>query len=140
MFVTEELTPITVGENTMHIRAKLDYGAESRFMDRLRQIVGEGSLFDHLNEANRALMELCIVRWEGPAFLDAGGKPIPPTPEQIARLDPDEPLVEAVLREVNRRNPLWQQRPDPKAATNAGALPSAAPGSGAGVGTSTSNS
>lgn len=125
MFVTEDLDAVTVGADTVWVRTRLDFGRQSAFMDELRAVVGSSAdLFAHLGSLNLALMAHLVARWEGPAFRDAQGNTIPCTPEMIRRLDPEDPLVEATLRAVNRYNPLTRSGPAPKSATSAGAPPS----------------
>jgi len=51
-----------------------------------------------------ALLQANIKRWEGPDFVDENGRPIPCTPQNIALLDPDNPLVDKVVEELNLRN------------------------------------
>lgn len=117
MFVTSERVPVTVDDNTVYIRGKMDLGTRNRCLDALAVISPSGgSMESHLGEYATALMVNNILGWEGPAF--AG---VECTPANIARLDPDEPIVEAVLAEIGRRNPLGgQSATEKKGDTNAG--------------------
>jgi hypothetical protein len=50
------------------------------------------------------LLEVNIKKWNGPDFQDRNGHPIPCTTANIRRLDPNEPLVQKVLKIVGDRN------------------------------------
>lgn len=95
--------------NTIYIRRKMDVGAISRVQGAPAE------------ERLIALYVANIVAWEGPAF-----QGIPCTPEQIARLDPQEPLVEAVgtkIAELNKR----PESPLPNSATSDGSTNGGSP-------------
>lgn len=121
MFVNGQPVEVTVGENTILIRPKMDLGTKNRAMDALAQIgreKGETELAVHLGAYQVALMVENIVAWHGPAF--AG---VACNAANIARLDPDEPLVELVLNEIVARNPLMkkgEQDAEKKDGTNGG--------------------
>lgn len=106
MFVSNEKVPVTVdGENTIFIRAKMSYGVKQKMQSALVHItrgMGVEALDDaplDLGAANLALLTLNILEWAGPAF-----EGVPCDAAHIEALDPDEPLVDAVLAEINRRN------------------------------------
>ena len=98
---------VTLDGNTIYIRSKMSAGVRAAVQDEMRargfksqeelSISGIGSY-------RLALMEHNIVAWEGPAFLDEKGRPIPCTRLNIRNLDPTEPLVEAVAEEIGERN------------------------------------
>lgn len=125
MFVNDAPVDVTVGENTISIRPKMDLGTKNRCMDALTAIGrenGETEMAVHLGAYQVALMQENIVAWRGPAFVGMAC-----TPAHIAKLDPDEPLVDQVLEEIVARNPLMkrgEQAAEKKDATNAGAPPS----------------
>lgn len=136
MFVSNEPVPVSVdgGVNTIYIRPKMDFATKQRVLGSLAQIgritertrAEDVQINTNLGQYNLALMVQNIVKWEGPAF--AG---VPCTAAAIARLDPDELLVDAVLAEINRRNTAAKAALDPNASTAAGA-PSSADGSSSG--------
>lgn len=91
--------------NSVTIRAKMNYQTRGRVMDAMLDVTGAGAQSVHVGAGNMALLEHNILAWEGPAFTDpATGRPYPCTAENIRSLDPDEPLVDKVLAEINRRN------------------------------------
>jgi hypothetical protein len=100
-FVSNERVAVTVpgNPNTIYIRAKMDFGTKNRVLDALTSIQQSGAAEYHVGPYLTALAEANIVGWEGPDF---GG--VPCTPENIARLDPDDPLVDAALNEIGKRN------------------------------------
>jgi hypothetical protein len=127
MFVSQEAVAVFVPDdpdNRIYIKAKMDYGTKNAVMDEIAKITitsGTPDVRAALGAYNTALMTKNIVRWEGPAF---GG--VPCTPETIMQLDPDEPLVERVMDEINRRNPAGEASPNPKfPATNGSMKPGA---------------
>lgn len=105
-FVSKERVPVTVegDPNTIYIRPKMDYGTRQRVMSagaHLRQ--GEQGAdpsadFD-LGAYNIALLTHNVVGWEGPDF-----EGVECTPENISQLDPDDALLDEVLRQINDRN------------------------------------
>jgi hypothetical protein len=98
----------------------MDFGTKQRVMSAAIQLseesgvqVGKGVRVDvQFGAIQTALLVHNIVRWAGPSFVE-----VPCTPENIVRLDPDEPLVQKVLRELDTRNPGKKQSPDPKSLT-----------------------
>jgi hypothetical protein len=112
MFVTRDRVPITLGENTIYILPKMDLGTKNRLMDELTRIEGAkaGSGADVsflMGRYMMALAEANIIGWEGPDF-----EGTPCTPANIQRLDPDEPLVDEVIEEIGRRNPMVRRTPE----------------------------
>jgi hypothetical protein len=105
MFVSDERVPVTIdGVNIVYVRPKMDFGTQQKVwgeMAKLRLTGGDGDndLMANLGIYNLMLMRHNILGWEGPAFTG-----VPCIPRNIERLDPDEPLVEKVLEELNRRN------------------------------------
>lgn len=107
--------------NTVWIRAKMDVATKGVVQDEIAA-VGTGdadSVEIHTGSYNTALLVHNILDWEGPAFVDEGGRPVRCTPQHIKRLDPDEPLVDKVLEEIQRRN-LRPESPDPNSPTTDG--------------------
>jgi hypothetical protein len=116
MFVSSEPVPVSVPDdpgNVIYIRPKMDFGTKQRVQAALLRVTAQDAAEAtttplDVAAGNIALLVYNIVRWEGPAF--AG---VPCTPANIERLDSDEPLVDAVLAELNRRNQSREDR-DPK--------------------------
>jgi len=68
-----------------------------------------------------AMLVLNILGWSGPDFDN-----VPCTPENIRRLDPDQPVVEKAIEEITRRN--TKVAPNPKVAMPAGGASAGEPG------------
>lgn len=108
MFVPKEKIAVSVdgGTNTIYVRGKMDFGTRQRVQSALLRVTSgmdRAALRNAelaLGEANIALLVYNILDWAGPAFVG-----VPCDAEHIEQLDPDEPLVDAVLAEINRRNP-----------------------------------
>lgn len=117
--------------NVMYIKEKMDVKTKGRVTDSLAAISdldlggkgggGKAEISLNLGSQNCVLLVNNIVAWEGPDFLDDGGVKIPCTRENIERLDPDDPLVELVLGEINQRN-LRPESPDPNSPTGDGSM------------------
>jgi hypothetical protein len=121
MFVNGAAVEVTVGENTICIRPKMDFGTKNCCMDALAAIGrenGETEMAVHLGAYQVALMAENILAWRGPAFVG-----VPCTAANIAKLDPDEPLVELVLEEIVARNPLNKGTPAEKKDAMSGGEP-----------------
>jgi hypothetical protein len=106
MFVDpNERVPVTLGENTVYIRARMSVAVQARVQDELA--VREGSPeagLSGIGSYTLALLVHNIVGWEGPDFVDAAGKPVPCTRANIERLDPDTELLQMVRDEIGARN------------------------------------
>jgi len=118
MFVSKEPVPVCVDpegtpdeqKNIIYIRPKMDYGTKQRVQGAIMHAyagMGQEALRAaplDIAAANIALLVHNVLSWRGPAFRDKAGAEIPCDAEHIEGLDDDEPLVEAVLAEINRRN------------------------------------
>jgi hypothetical protein len=119
--------------NVVWIRAKMDYATKSKVQDALASMRSDTSDgpdeagFDlHLGRQNLVLLLNNVVGWEGPDFTDERGRPIPCTPTNIKALDPDEPLVDRVLSEIQQRN-MRPESPLPKSHTTDGSTSATEP-------------
>lgn len=102
MFVNDERVAVTLdGTNIIYIRPKMDLGTRNRVLGAMAQLDEQRQIHADIGAYLIALAEANIVGWEGPAF-----DGVPCVAANIRRLDPDNPLVEAVLDEIARRNPL----------------------------------
>jgi hypothetical protein len=126
MFVRDQPVPITEGSNTICIREKMSFGTKAACQDALADVSqregGKAGLALRFGAYQAALLQHNILSWSGPAF-----DGVSCTPENIARLDPDEPLVQRVLEAIVERNPLQTQKEagaQKKGTTSAGAPPS----------------
>lgn len=103
-------------ENVVWVRRKMDLGTRNRVQDALMTLDnmnsdGTGGVMSlNLGKSNTVLMQNNIVRWEGPKFRDDNGMPIPCTPYMIENIDPDDPLVDAVLARINELNKKQEVR------------------------------
>jgi hypothetical protein len=129
MFVPTKSVPISdENGNTIWIKPKMDFGTKSQALDeiaRLKQFESpDSSLGLMIGSYQRVLMRLNIVSWEGPAFAADEGL-IPCVPATIDQLDPDEPLVNKVLAEIQERNKS-KKSPNPKSQESDGSTSSGA--------------
>lgn len=120
LFVSKEKVGVTVdGENVIYILPKMSFGIKQKAMQAMSSISGTDAknvaVSLNIGAYNLALMKLNIVGWEGPAFKGLSFKP-----DLIEDLDPDEPLVEKVLEEINRRNTKSKDAPSPNSSDNNG--------------------
>jgi hypothetical protein len=112
----KDLTPET---NVIFIRPKMDYGTrnkvvgaaaklkeqarqQSRAQRRAQRGRGKSDQNDvefDVGAYQTALLIHNVLGWHGPAFVGVAC-----TPENIAMLDPDEPLVQTVADEITSRN------------------------------------
>lgn len=85
------------------IKSKMDVGTRRSVRKALTTMTvnANGTMQMALDLAgqNVALLEYNITRWQGPGF-----DGIPFTREALARIDPDDPLLDKALAEINRRN------------------------------------
>lgn len=138
MFVsnTERVAVTVDGVNTVYIRPKMPFGVQQKVVSAMTQMRADADAMNGVDATldwgayNMALMRYNILGWEGPAFQDEAGRPVPCTPANIERLDPDEPLVDKVLEEIQRRN-TKQASPDPNSPTPTGSTVDGSPSFGA---------
>ena len=103
--------------NVVWIRARMDVATRGKVSGDLLKLGENGQgLEGHLGNNNLALLLHNIIRWEGPDFVDEMGRPIPCSPENIKKLDTNDPFIERILDEIGERN---QKRasPNPKSST-----------------------
>ena len=111
----KDLTPET---NVIFIRPKMDYGTRNKVVGEAAKLLqgaaaqrrrgrgpkGKRQTDDQKMEFNvgayqTALLVHNVLGWHGPAFVGVAC-----TAENIATLDPDEPLVKVVVDEITNRN------------------------------------
>jgi hypothetical protein len=134
MFVRrDERVPVSDDAgNVMYIKPKMDVKTRGRVTDSLAAISSLGAAGEdpevalNLGSQNCVLLINNVVAWEGPEFVDEKGVRIPCTREWIERLDPDAPLVNKVLAEINARN-VRPVSPDPNAPTASGSTSAGEP-------------
>jgi hypothetical protein len=96
--------------NVVWVRRKMNLGTRNRVQDALMSVeevdgqLGHRSMNINLGKQNTILLQFNIVKWEGPKFRDETNQPVPCTPQMIEMLDPDDPLVDAVLERINALN------------------------------------
>lgn len=115
-FVSDERVPVYLDEdpsNIIYIRPKMNIGIQNRVMSSVASFKGgdvaQGVEFN-IGAYNIALLTCNVVGWQGPDFDN-----VECTPANIERLDPDDPLLDRVLGEINTRNAKKKDAPDPKA-------------------------
>lgn len=116
MFVDKKRVPVSDDAgNTVYIRAKMGYGVKNAVAGKAASVSTNGRDAEvdvDVGAYQTALLVLNVLGWTGPDFVDEEtGKPIPCTPENVEDIDDDQPLWQAVLEEIAKRNP--QGRPDP---------------------------
>lgn len=114
---------ITPDMDVMYIRRKMDFGTRQKVISAAVAIAGGSGMEIDVGAFQLALAQYNILDWSGPSF--AG---VVCTPKAIARLDPDAPLLQAVLASIGERNPAGEMfggGSDPKS-TTAGAQNGAA--------------
>lgn len=122
-FVSRDEVPVTLDDesvpfeerNIIFIKPKMDFGTKQIVQDAVRKMTttGDGQMLTEIEigAGNTALLHHNVVRWQGPGF-----QAMPCTPENIDRLDPDLPLLERVLEEINARN-APKEKDDPNSQT-----------------------
>lgn len=101
MFVDAQPVEVTLdGVDKIWVKPRMDFGTHQRVHGSAYKQNGTPDV----GEYTIALLIHNVVRWEGPSF---AGRPC--TPENIERLDPDEPLVDLVMQTIREGN-----RPRPK--------------------------
>jgi hypothetical protein len=118
-FISIEAVPVHTDDdpaNVIYIKPKMDYATLTKVRSA---VVGTKSDLNLANihmsldlvAANLALLTNNIVRWSGPDFDNT-----PCNAENIGRIDPDDPLLDKVLSEINRRNPQGAKSPNSSSA------------------------
>lgn len=106
--------------NTIWVVDKLNYGMRQRILSAMAQISAEVGLKSGLQPQmtfdvgayNIAVAQNAIVGWDGPDF---EGEDV--TPENIAALDFDDPLVRAALQAAGQRARNSTDTTDPNSGT-----------------------
>ncbi len=125
-FVSREEVPVSLDgddvpfeeRNTIFIKPKMDFGTLQRVRSAFLHVSagadGKSKGDMDWGAYNSALLHNNITRWQGPGF-----QAMPCTPENIDRLDPDLPLLDKVLQEINERNKEKEAATDPNLLTSA---------------------
>ena len=100
--------------NIVWIRPRMSIGVRSRAQTAAFALGKGGDVEADFSKNLTALAQLNILDWEGPDFVDAQGKKIPCTPQNIARMAGSDPFIARVLEEIARRN-TPAKSPDPNA-------------------------
>lgn len=127
-FISDERVPVSLDsdpENIIYIRPKMNVGVTSKVQSAMVSISAQASVTGKMPDStslkfdigayNLALLIHNIVWWAGPDF-----NPIPCNAENIERLDPDDPLVDKVLQEINHRNNKELGKPSPNSSNGNG--------------------
>jgi hypothetical protein len=107
MFISPSAkVPVTLDGNTIYIKAKMDAGTKAAVQNQITAtgVIDKDTELSKLGAYSLALLEYNIVSWEGPAFVDGKGMPIPCNKLNIGRLDLDEPLIVLVREQISERN------------------------------------
>lgn len=104
-FVSEEKVAVTVADdpNTIYIKPRMDFGTRNRVHGTATHVTtkkGEEATaeFD-IGAYQIALLIHNIVGWSGPDF-----DSVACTHANIEKLEPDDPLLEEALKQINARN------------------------------------
>jgi hypothetical protein len=103
--------------NVVWIRSKMDIRTAALVSSDMVKMTGGGGVFAIIAH-EVCLARRNIKRWAGPDFTGPDGKIIPCTPDNIDKLDPNEPLyadVVAKIKELNKRKEA-EATPEEKAA------------------------
>ena len=117
-FISIEAVPVHTDDdpaNVIYIKPKMDYATLTKVRSAVVGAKGAGASMEigfDLAAANLALLTNNIVRWSGPDF-----DSMPCNAENIGRIDPDDPLLDKVLTEINERNPQGQKSPNASSAS-----------------------
>lgn len=99
--------------DVIFIKPKMNFGDHQRFTDATASLdKADNSVDMALGSVNRALMQINIVGWQGPSFVDT-----PLTDSAIDALDMDVPLVPVVLAEITQRYVAQVTKQSPKGQT-----------------------
>lgn len=98
-----QLVPVTEGDNTIWILAKMSLDVDTAVTVEFRRI-NHGSPILLQKAQNLALLKHNIKKWEGPDFMNGNGKPMPCDAAHIGQLDPFAPLLTAVLLKIDELN------------------------------------
>jgi hypothetical protein len=107
MFISPSAkVPVTLDGNTIFIKAKMDAGTRALVQNEIAATnsISKDTEITGLGSYSLALLVHNIVSWEGPAFVDEKGMPVPCNKLNIGRLDLDEPLIELVRQQIGERN------------------------------------
>lgn len=141
LFVVEEKVPVYLEDdpqNIIYVRKKMDFGTRNKVISAATKVTthtngtGNGATeptgdtqkadasFD-LGAYNLALAQHNILGWEGPLF-----EGVPCTPQNIARFDDSDPLIEKVLAYLNDANTQKKDGPSPNLSGSGGSTSSRA--------------
>lgn len=103
-FVSKEPVGVTIegDPNTIYIRPKMSYGLVNSVRSKAARMVNKSDGMEQSLDIGLWNVELAvanIVKWEGPEF-----DHVPLTRENIEQLDPDDPLLDAVLAKIQELN------------------------------------
>ncbi len=107
-FVSREPVRVTVEtqpDEWIAIKPKMSVGDRGILSDRMMHVNtvdGKTNVDINAGQYLAAMLEVSIVDW---CLLDEAGQPVPFSKSLIAGLDPDSPLIDAVLGEIAKRNP-----------------------------------
>jgi len=102
------------------VRKELTLGRAAILQGAMIHMNREGALAPAIGDYMRTLWEQFVADWN---LLDDNGQPVPCNAENIGALNQDDPLVDAALTEINRRNPMTRrERPREKPGSQTSAL------------------
>lgn len=117
-FISIDAVPVHTADdpdNVIYIKPKMDYATLTKVRSSVIGTRGGTATMEinfDLAAANLALLVNNIVRWSGPDF---DGTPC--NADNIGRIDPDDPLLDKVLAEINERNPQGAKNPNSSSAS-----------------------
>jgi hypothetical protein len=98
-------------QNIIYIKPKMGYGSKKRVESALVYVSDVESHYD-LGKYNMVLLRENIISWEGPLFVDEQRRPLKYKPDLLENVEPDHPLLDKVLEEINTRNKRKEEPAD----------------------------
>jgi len=106
-FLSQDLVRVALPDdpdNAIYILPRMNIGQKNQVQGASVGMDAKGKTTLDIGAGQNALMAVNFRKWEGPLFTMDNGKLAPCTPDYQQRLDPDLPLVQLALKEVNDRN------------------------------------
>ncbi len=90
-------------KNRVWIKSRMDIATDAAVTVEFGRL-NRGNPVQSIRVYRLALLYHNIERWEGPMFTDAEGEPIPCDRLHISQLDPLNPIIEKIAKEIDELN------------------------------------